>query len=119
MEYIIQFSESGRWLIDVPTTGFKSTTNPDKATRFGSQDEAKGYLKARGIFGPARILPYYRMPVLTELEKFVLANASRPPAALATELNRTEQAIWAAFTRADGKAKDIAAIKEIYGNTKD
>lgn len=44
---------------------------------------------------------------LTDLERFVWKNRNRSSAALATELNRTEAAITAAYNRAHNKMRDL------------
>jgi len=37
-------------VVDAPPTGFKSTLNLRKSTRFATEEEAKAFMKDRGIF---------------------------------------------------------------------
>lgn len=53
----------------------------------------------------------FKVPVLTKLEEFVWKHQDAPAAQLATELNRTEQAISAAYSRALAKKTEIEAIR--------
>lgn len=55
----------------------------------------------------------YAVPVLTPLERFAYENGDRAPGILATELNRSEAAISAAYLRADKKVRELVALKTI------
>ena len=55
-----------------------------------------------------------RAPKLTELEEFVFANGDRSSATLASELNRSEAVVDAAYSRAHRKIRDIAALRRLY-----
>lgn len=55
--------------------------------------------------------PVFKVPTLTKLEQFVWDNQEQNVHSLAGQTNRTESAIQAAFSRADRKLKEIAAIK--------
>jgi hypothetical protein len=48
--YYIKLSPSGRYVVDAPPIGFRSTTSFKKATRFEYFNDAKAFCKDRGIF---------------------------------------------------------------------
>ena len=50
-----------------------------------------------------------KAPKLTKLEEFVFANGDRSSATLASELNRSEAVIVAAYARAHQKMQDLEA----------
>lgn len=109
LQYIIIFPNHDRAVVLVGETGFTSTANRNKATKFASAAEADAARTTLGIFNSKTVV-YFKRPVLTRFEKFCWDNGDRSSAALATETNRTEQAVCAAYTRAHNKMRELAAI---------
>ena len=54
-KWLIKLKLSGRYIVDAPPTGFKSTFSLNKATRFDTQDDAIKFINERGIF-PCQII---------------------------------------------------------------
>ncbi len=56
MKFVIKLSKQNRFVVDAPPTGFRSTLNIQRATRFDTQDAAKAFIKDRGIFSTSTLI---------------------------------------------------------------
>jgi hypothetical protein len=109
MKYFILLPQSDRAVVLVGETGFKSTADHNKATLFAADYEAKAACVERGIF-TGRVCEHFKRPTLTAFERFFWDNGDRSSAAMASETNRTEAAVCAAYARAHSKLAELAAI---------
>lgn len=56
--------------------------------------------------------PIFKIPTLTKLEKFCWEHQEESSSSVASQLNRSEASIMAAYSRAERKLKEIGAIHE-------
>jgi hypothetical protein len=107
---VIRLPKSNLYVVDAPPTGFKSTALVRQATAFGTEAEAKAFCTNRGIFG----FQFVQAEPLTAFERFVWDNGDRSCAALATETNRTEGAVTAAYNRAHDKMRWMSEVSPVH-----
>ncbi len=55
-KFVIMLERQNRFVVDAPPTGFRSTPNIRKATRFASRNAAVTFLKDRGIFSTSALI---------------------------------------------------------------